>query len=117
MSRPRTTKSATRIADDGHGGAAEKAAWKPSVSAAALRCPPRFVAVVEVATADSAAMPSAPPICWEVLIRPEARPASEGLTPASAAIEIGTNENPMPTAMTRNPGSRSPTYEPPRRPA
>ena len=32
---------------------------------------------------------------------------------ASAAIEIGTNEKPIPTAMTRNPGRRSPTYEPP----
>ena len=69
--------------------------------------------MVEVATADSAAMPSAPPICWEVLISPEARPASDGCTPASAAIEIGTKVKPMPTAMTRKPGSRSPAYEPP----
>jgi hypothetical protein len=32
--------------------------------------------------------------------------------PASAAIEMETNENAMPIAMTRKPGSRSPRYEP-----
>ena len=63
----------------------------------------------DVAIVDSAAMPSAPPICCEVLIRPDASPASEGVTPASAAIEIGTNENPIPTPMIRKPGSRSRT--------
>jgi hypothetical protein len=31
----------------------------------------------------------------------------------SAAIEIGTNEKPMPIAISRNPGRRSPRYEPP----
>ena len=55
----------------------------------------------------------APPICWDVLIRPDASPASEGSTPARAAIEIGTNEKPIPIAISRNPGSRSPRYEPP----
>jgi hypothetical protein len=50
--------------------------------------------VVEVATAESAAIPSATPICCEVLKSPEARPASEACTPAGAAIEIGTNEKP-----------------------
>ena len=54
-------------------------------------------------------MPSAPPICCEVLISPDASPASAGCTPASAAIEIGTNEKPMPTPMIRKPGNRSPT--------
>jgi len=64
-----------------------KAAWKPSVSAVA-RCAPDAILspVAEVAIADRAAIPSAPPTCWEVLIRPEASPASAGLTPASAAI-------------------------------
>ena len=66
-----------------------------------------------VAIVDSAAIPSAPPICCDVLIRPEARPASAACTPASAAIEIGTNAKPMPTATSRKPGSRSVTYEPP----
>ena len=63
--------------------------------------------VVEVAIADSAAMPSAPPTCCDVLISPDARPGLEARTPASAAIEIGTNGKPMPTAITRKPGSRS----------
>ena len=67
----------------------------------------------EVAIVDSAAMPSAPPICCEVLISPDARPASAGCTPARAAIEIGTNEKPIPSPTSRKPGSRSPTYEPP----
>src|SRR6266508_4959696 len=53
------------------------------------------------------------PICCDVLIRPEASPASAGTTPASAAIEIGTNEKPRPTAISRKPGSRSPRYDPP----
>ena len=54
--------------------------------------------VRDVAIVDSAAMPSAPPICCDVLISPEASPASAGWTPASAAIEIGTKEKPMPSA-------------------
>ena len=83
---------------------------KPSTSACGRAVPLRTASsVCEVAIVESAAMPSAPPICCEVLIRPEASPASAGFTPASAAIEIGTNENPMPTPMIRKPGSRSPT--------
>ena len=69
--------------------------------------------VVEVAIAESAAIPSAPPICCDVLKRPEASPASDARTPASAAIEIGTNEKPSPAPISRNPGRRSLTYEPP----
>ena len=65
-----------------------------------------------IAIVESTAMPSAPPICCDVLISPDASPASACLTPASAAIEIGTNENASPTPMSRKPGSRSPRYEP-----
>ena len=65
-----------------------------------------------VATVVRRARPSAPPICWLVLMSPDASPASGPCTPASAAIEIGTNEKPMPTPMIRKPGSRSTTYEP-----
>src|SRR4051795_605490 len=114
MSRPRTTNRATRTPTMAIAVPPTNAAWKPSVSATA--CPAPLVTlsvVVEVATADSAAMPSAPPTCCDVLISPDARPASDGFTPASAAIEIGTNVKPMPTAMTRKPGSRSLAYEPP----
>ena len=45
------------------------------------------------------ATPSAPPICWLVLMSPEASPASRGGTPARAAIETGTNEKPSPTPI------------------
>src|SRR3954447_6474645 len=113
MSRPRTTKSATRIPTTPTAAPAVNAAWKPSVRATAFWLPATSLSVVVVvAIADSAAMPNAPPTCWEVLISPEARPACDGFTPASAAIEIGTNENPIPTAITRKPGSRSETYDP-----
>jgi hypothetical protein len=44
---------------------------------------------------------------------PEARPASLLVTPARAAIETGTKENPSPTPISRKPGRRSETYEPP----
>ena len=52
----------------------------------------------ELAIAARIARPSAPPICCDVLIRPEARPASCGSTPATAAIVIGTNAKPRPNA-------------------
>jgi hypothetical protein len=75
----------------------------PSASACEVR---------DVAIVDSTAMPSAPPICCVVLNRPDASPASAGWTPASAAIEIGTNEKPRPTPTSRKPGSRSLRYVP-----
>ena len=90
-----------------------KAAEKPSTSATGTALPDSTaLSVRDVAIVDSAAMPSAPPICCEVLNRPEARPASAGWTPARAAIEIGTNEKPIPSPISRKPGSRSPRYEP-----
>src|SRR4051794_1446458 len=111
---PRTTNSATRSPASATPTPTVKADWKPATSASACRLPDAtWSPVTDVATADNAAIPSAPPTCWDVLIRPEASPASEDWTPASAAIEIGTNEKPMPTAMSRKPGRRSLTYEPP----
>src|SRR3954454_2332874 len=87
--------------------------WKPLTSADACEEPPAIASLVrEVAIVDSAAIPSAPPICCDVLIKPDARPASAGRMPASAAMEIGTNEKPRPTATSRKPGNRSPIYEP-----
>ena len=50
------------------------------------------------ATVEITATPIAPPTCCDVFSRPEARPASSGRTPASAAIVIGMNENGMPIA-------------------
>ena len=59
---------------------ARKAAVKPSTSATGSAEPAATASsVCEVAIVDSAAMPSAPPICCDVLISPEASPASAGL--------------------------------------
>ena len=67
---------------------ATKAAVNPSTSALGTAVPEASASSVrELAIVDSAAIPSAPPICCDVLIRPDARPASDGATPASAAIE------------------------------
>src|SRR5215211_4316963 len=82
-----------------------KAFSKPSVSATGTGVPEATPAsVVDVAMAESAAMPSAPPICCDVLNTHDARPASDACTPASAAIEIGTNEKPSPAAISREQG-------------
>ena len=87
----------------------QNAAWKPVVRACGTASPDAVASFVcAIATAERTAIPRAPPICCEVLIRPEASPASLAGTPASAAIEIETNANAMPIAMIRNPGSRSP---------
>ena len=54
-------------------------ASKPSVSAFGRAVPEATASlVVVVAIVDRTAIPSAPPICCEVLNSPEARPASEG---------------------------------------
>ena len=52
-------------------------------------------------------MPTAPPICCDVLMSPEARPASSCFVPATAAIVTGTNANGSPMPMMRKPGKRS----------
>ena len=50
---------------------AVNAAWNPSVSAIAFAAPEAILSVVvEVAIADSAAIPSAPPTCCDVLMQP-----------------------------------------------
>jgi hypothetical protein len=83
---------------------------KPSTRASgSIVAVARESSVRDLAIVESAAMPSAPPICCDVLIRPDASPASDAFTPASAEIEIGTKENPIPTPMIRKPGRRSPT--------
>ena len=58
---------------------ARNAAVKPSTSATDTAEPDVIASSVrEVAIVESAAMPSAPPICWVVLMSPDARPASAG---------------------------------------
>ena len=87
------------------------ASWKPSVSEiSGLRSPEAIASlVVAVATAARTARPSAPPICCEVLMRPEASPASSGLIPVTAAIVVGTNASPSPIAASSDGNRMSPT--------
>ena len=61
---------------------ASRAVWKPSVratEAGVAGLPARASLVVEMAIDERTATPSAPPTCWVVLIRPEARPESSVL--------------------------------------
>ena len=83
-------------AEDREAGADQSApSGSPRSARSAARCRPRASeSRRELAIAARIARPSAPPICWQVLIRPDARPASCGSTPATAAIVIGTNAKP-----------------------
>ncbi len=75
------------------------ARWKPSVRATGIGSPPATRSPVRLLAIEARiARPSAPPICCDVLIRPEARPASWFSTPDTAATVIGTNAKPRPTA-------------------
>ena len=86
----------------------QNAAANPSVSATACYEPlANASSVVDTATVERIAMPTAPPICCDVLMRPDASPASSGFVPATAAIVIGTYANGMPSPMMRKPGKRS----------
>src|SRR3954447_9149913 len=86
---------------------------KPLVAACAGECPDvSSVFVCVNATVAAIATPSAPPICCDALISPDASPVSCGSTPATAAIDIGMNENAMPTPTSRYPGSRCVANEP-----
>src|SRR4051794_13038446 len=79
----------------------QNAAEKPPVSAAAAVWPPSASAAVrDDATVASTARPSEPPNWRDVLISPEARPASSRRTPVTPAIVTGTNEKPSPVAVT-----------------
>ena len=55
----------------------------------------------------AAATPIAPPICWLVLINPEAIPASAGRTQVSAPIATGMKTKASPSPRTMKPGNRS----------
>src|SRR4051812_15911971 len=86
-----------------------KATWKPSTSALGTNArlfpwSPRYESYRVNVIVDSTATPSAPPTCCEVLIRPEAIPASSWVTPISEAIWTGTNEKPSPTPAAPPPG-------------
>ena len=88
--------------------------WKPATSAwpasVAVGCPPTSAsesAVRLVARVERIASPSAPPICWDVLKRPDARPASLGLDAARRDQRHGTNVSPIPIEIRIIPGRRS----------
>src|SRR5215216_1685245 len=92
---------------------ARKAFWKPSVSATSAGLPAATASsVLLLATVARIARPSAPPICWDVLISPEAKPASCGSTPLTAATVIETNARPRPTAASSDGNRMSPTKLP-----
>jgi hypothetical protein len=59
-----------------------------------------------VAIVVATARPIAPPICWLVLSRPDATPASSPLSPVSAPIDTGTNANASPRPPSRKAGRR-----------
>ena len=113
-SRPRTRKIETRTPANAIAAPAQNAFTNPSVSATGIAVPRATASsVVETAIVERIAIPTAPPICCDVLIRPDARPASSGFVPASAAIVIGTNANGIAAPMMRKPGKRSAQYDPP----
>ena len=79
------------------------ACWKPPVSATGTALPACASALVWLAaTLEAIAIPIAPPSCSDVLSSPDASPARCSSTPASAAIEIGMNENAVPAPATRH---------------
>ncbi len=88
-------------------------AWlKPLVSATLTvwTAPERRSSFVVLLAIDARiARPSAPPICCEVLISPEARPASPGVVPLTAAIVTGTNDRPRPIPARIDGNRTSPT--------
>src|SRR4249920_3816393 len=86
----------------------QNAHWVPDVNACGTGVPDltRWLKwLIEID--DVTATPIAPPTCWAVLINPDASPASCRSTPASAAIDTGTNVNGSAKPTSRYPGSRS----------
>ena len=93
---------------------AANAPWKPDTSASACVEPPASASCVrDVAIVDSAAMPSAPPICCDVLIRPDASPPRPAGRPRARRSRSARTRSRCRRATSRKPGSRSPRYEPP----
>ena len=85
--------------------------WKPATSAwpasVAVGCPPTSAsesAVRLVARVERIASPRAPPICCDVLRRPDARPASPASMPLVAISVTGTNVSPIPIEIEHDPG-------------
>src|SRR5437868_2125031 len=83
----------------GSAAAAALAQWKPTTSACVGEPPADDVLLA--ASVDSAASPSAPPICWDVLKSPEARPWSSSSRPVVAIKVNGMKTAPMPSEEIR----------------
>src|SRR5262245_15755709 len=88
-----------------------KAQWKPVTSAWGSLAPPAPV-VLLAASVERIARPSAPPICCEVLKRPEASPWSSSSSPVVAISVSGMNTAPIPREVTTSAGRTSATYVP-----
>src|SRR3954469_25927559 len=79
----------------------QNATEKPPVSAAAGAWPlPARAAVCDGGLGAGTGGPSEPPNWRDVLISPDARPASSRRTPATPAIVTDTKEKPIPAAVT-----------------
>src|SRR5262249_25521447 len=103
-SRARRTRGAAARAPATAGRAGvTKGPWNRAVSAGGGGCRARsWAAVPAAATVVVTARPTAPPICWLVLISPEARPASAGRTPVAEAIRSPTKARPSAAATITN---------------
>jgi hypothetical protein len=53
------------------------------------------------ATVLRTASPSAPPICWETFVIPDASPASAAGTSAIASVSSGMNAMPIPSPIAK----------------
>jgi hypothetical protein len=89
-----------------------KARSNPSVNARAAPIP-SSARVCAAAIVLSTASPSAPPISREVFNSPEPRPLCELGSPCIATIVAGTSEKPIPSEVSKAPGSSVVTYVPP----
>jgi hypothetical protein len=87
---------------------ASSARWNPDVAATSgAACAASSEFVREVASAEKIASPSAAPTWVDALTSAPARPASDGGTPAFAAVCTPTNSPPSPKAMMTRPGNKS----------
>src|SRR5580693_7205212 len=87
--------------------ASSSARWNPPVSATGVEAPAASSdEVCAVATAEKIASPSAAPTWVDAVTSAPANPASEGGTPALAAVWTPTNTPPRPNPMIISPGNR-----------
>ncbi len=101
-------RSAIAAAHSTKMAASSSARWNPAVSATGRAAPAASSeAVRAVATAEKIASPSAAPTWVDAVTSAPASPASDGGTPALAAVCTPTNTPPSPNPMIIRPGNRS----------